>query len=98
MQTPRTPVNKQSALFLSRHRRCETVQEALEGAMNHLLTGKLNEQLAEVFAGGFGPEPWVTFQITIRQDPKETGTFSYQSNTKVGHDVGASVRLYGLKP
>lgn len=98
MQTPRTPVNKQSALFLSRHRRCETVQEALDGAINHLMTGKLNEQLATVFSGGFGQEPWVTFQITIRQDPKNPGTFSYCSNTKVGHDISGTVHLYGLKP
>lgn len=98
MQTPRTPIDKQSALFLSKHRRCETVQEALEGGINHLLSGKLNDQLAEVFSGGFGPSPWITFQITIRQDPKESGTFVYKSNTKVGHDIGNPVSLYGLKP
>jgi len=95
---PRTPVDKQSALFLSRHRRCETVQEALEGAVNHILSGNLNKQLAEVFTGGFGPEPWVTFQITIRTDPKERGCFSYKANTKVGHDIGNPVSFYGLKP
>jgi hypothetical protein len=98
MQTPRTPANKQASMFLSRHRRCETVQEAFEGAVTHLLSGKLKDQLADVFSGGFGPEPWVSFQITVRRDPKEPGSFAYSSSTKVGHEIGNPVSLYGLKP
>ena len=94
----KTPINKQAALFLTRHRRCETVEEALNGAINHLMGGKINEQLAQVFSGAFGPEPWVTFQLTIRRDPQQPGTFAYNSNTKVGHDIGESTRFYGLKP
>jgi hypothetical protein len=92
------PINKQASLFLTRHRRCETVQEALNGAVNHIISGKINEQLAQVFSGSFGPEPWVTFQFTIRRDPQAPGTFAYHSNTKVGHDIGESIRFFGLKP
>ena len=98
MNAPKTPVDKQAALFLSRKRHCDTLQEALEGAVNHLVSGKISEQLAAVFAGGFGPEPSFSFQITIRQDPTCPGTFSYMATSKVTHDVGKAVRLYGLKP
>jgi hypothetical protein len=97
MKTPHEPVNKQASMFLSRRKDCETIKEAIEGAVNHLLAGKLTEQMADVFSGEFGPDPWVTFQVTIRKDVRTPGAFSYSANTKVGHDLGCPVRLYGLR-
>ena len=98
MQTSKTPVNKQAALLISGKRRCETMQEAIEMTINHLLKGKLNERLSEAFLGDFGSEPWVTFQITIRRDPKTPGAFAFKMNTKIGHEIDEPVNLYGLKP
>jgi hypothetical protein len=98
MQTPRKPVDKQASMFLTRKRRIETVQEALEGAVNHLINGGMHEHLARAFTGSFGPEPWVAFTVTIRRDPKDPGLFTYASSTKIGHELGSSVQFYGLKP
>lgn len=93
------PVNKQAAIFLSRKYRIETMQEALEGAVTHLLSGKLQQQLAEIFTTqAFGTAPIVTFAISIRRDPKESNRYSYTAKTKVTHDLGDPVSLYGLKP
>ena len=93
-----TPVNRQAALFLSRKPRCETVKEAIDGAINHLMSGKFNEQLADVFAsGGFGPDPSVTFSVTIRHDATDATKYVYTSTTKVTHDMGTKVNLFGLK-
>lgn len=98
MQTPRKPVDKQASMFLTRKRRIETVSEALEGAANHLINGGMHENLANVFSGSFGPEPWVAFTVTIRRDPKDPGLFTYSSKTKIGHEIGTPVSFYGLKP
>ena len=92
-----TPINKQAAFFLSRKPRTETVQQAIEGAINHLMKGKLCEHLAEVFAGNFGPEPNVTFSVTIRRDATDVTRYCYSAKTVVGHDIGGQVKLYGLK-
>jgi hypothetical protein len=94
-----TPVNKQAALFLSRKRRADTVQDAIDGAVNHLMSGKINEQLAAVFGSDqFGPEPQVTFRVSIRRDPKTPGQFAYTAKTSIQHDLGSGVQLFGLKP
>lgn len=91
-----TPVDKQAALFLSRKRHTNTVQEAVEGAVNHLMSGRLNEQLADVFTGAFGPEPEVAFTIRIRRDPAHQGKYVYKAETNVLHGIGKGVKLYGL--
>lgn len=92
------PTNKPAALFSSRHKRCETVQEALEGACNAILRGDLKDKLALAFNGDFGPDPVVTFQISIRKDIKTPGNFTYKSNTKITHDLGEGCAFYGLQP
>jgi len=92
-----TPINKQSAIFLSRKRQIETVSEAIEGAVNHLMSGRIQEQLANVFSGAFGPEPAVTFSITIRRDVAHSTKFAYTSRTQVKHDIGGDVKFYGLE-
>lgn len=97
MIAPRQP-DKTSALFQSRKRHCNTVQEALDGAIAHLESGRIQEQIADVFAGGFGPEPTVTFQISIRKDVATPGSFVYQAQTKMTHEIGSPVRLHGLQP
>ena len=86
-------------MFLTRnHERCETVQEALEKGINYLLSGKFNQHLVDAFTGDFGPEPFVTFQITINRDPRTPGTFAYRAAAKISHEVGTPVKLFGLKP
>lgn len=92
------PINKQAALFLSRNKRCETVQEALEGACNAILRGDLKDKLALAFQGDFGPDPIVSFEISIRKDIKTPGHFTYRSKTKIKHDLGEGCSFYGLKP
>lgn len=92
------PINKQAALFLSRNKRCETVQEALEGACNAILRGDLSDKLALAFHGDFGPDPIVKFEICIRKDIKTPGEFTYKSNTKITHSLGEGCSFYGLKP
>ena len=98
MTTHTTPVNRQSALFLSKKKRVETVQEAIDGAVKHLLSGRINEQLAAAFTGQFGTDPCVTYKISFRRDPKEGGKFTYQSHTHISHEISEGVALYGLKP
>lgn len=85
-------------LFLKRARRVDTVEEAIEGTISHLRRGEFQKQAAAAFDGGFGPEPYVTFQVTLRRDPKNPGLFAYRCNTKVGHEVSEGVNFYGLKP
>jgi hypothetical protein len=92
-----TPPNSKPSLFLSHKHRVADIQEALQGAANHLLSGSLNEQMVGAFSGNFGPEPFITFQIVIRRDAKSPGHFVYSSHTKVSHDVGAPVKFFGLK-
>lgn len=87
-----------SSLFLKRARRVNTIAEAVEGTIHHLQRGEFQKQAAAAFDGGFGPEPFVTFQITLRRDPKNPGRFSYRCNTKVTHDIGEGVAFYGLEP
>ena len=87
-----------STLFQRRTRRVDTIEEAVEGTIRHLQRGDFQRQAAAAFDGGFGPEPFVTFQITIRRDPKQPGAFSYCCNTNVRHDIGKGVNFYGLKP
>lgn len=91
-----TPINKQSAIFLSRKRQIETVSEAIDGAVKHLLSGKIQEQLAEVFTGAFGPEPVVTYTIMIRRDVANPAKFAYSSKTQVKHNIGGEAKFYGL--
>jgi len=85
-------------LFLRRARKINTIAEAVDGAVRHLQRGDFQRQAAAAFDGGFGPEPFVTFRITIRRDPKQPGAFSYRCNTYVCHDIGEGVAFYGLKP
>lgn len=85
-------------LFLKRARRVDTIEGAIEGTIAHLRRGEFQKQAAAAFAGGFGPEPYVTFQITLRRDPKAPGLFAYRCNTKVGHDISEGVSFYGLQP
>lgn len=100
MKTPSdTPVNRQAALFLSRKRHTSTVEEALDGAMNHIIHGGFKDALANVFAADdFGPEPVVTFKVSIRRDVASPGCFCYATTTNVSHHIGDGVKLYGLKP
>ena len=93
-----SPINRQAALFLSRKRHTETVEEALDGAMNHLNQGSFKDALVNVFAANdFGPEPVVTYKISIRRDVASPGKFCYQASTQVSHHIGEGVKLYGLK-
>jgi hypothetical protein len=85
-------------LFFKRARRVDSIEEAIAGAINHLQRGEFQKQAAAAFNGNFGPEPFVTFQITLRRDPKNPGAFSYRCNTNVRHDIGDGVSFYGLKP
>ena len=91
-----TPINKQAAIFLSRKRHSETIQDALDGAANHLMSGKLASQAGDVFAGAFGPEPVLTFSVSIRRDVKTNDQYVYKSTTKVHHEIGEGARLFGL--
>jgi hypothetical protein len=90
------PINKQAALFLSRKRHSETIQDAIDGAANHLMSGKLAEQFSDVVAAGFGPEPVLTFTVRIRRDVKTNDQYCYSTATKVSHHIGEGVRLFGL--
>jgi hypothetical protein len=85
-------------LFLKRARRVDTIEEAVEDTIRHLQRGEFQRQAAAAFNGNFGPEPFVTFQITLRRDPKQPGAFSYRCNTNVRHDIGSGVSFYGLQP
>lgn len=87
-----------NTLFAKRARRVDTIEEAVEGTIRHLQSGNFQRQAAAAFDGGFGPEPFVTLQITLRRDPKNPGAFSYRCNTNVRHDIGDGVAFYGLKP
>jgi hypothetical protein len=91
-------MNEPNTLFAKRGRRVDTIEEAVEGTIRHLQRGEFQRQAAAAFDNGFGPEPYVTFQITLRRDPKQPGMFAYRCNTKVGHDLGEGVSFYGLKP
>jgi len=84
-------------LFLKRARRVNTIEEAVEGTIHHLQRGEFQKQAAAAFAGGFGPEPFVTLQVTIRRDPQQPGLFAYRCHTKVGHELSEGVNFYGLK-
>ena len=90
------PINKQAALFLSRKRHSETIQDAIDGAANHLMSKHLSKQVSDVFAGGFGPEPVLTFTVRIRRDVKTNDQYCYSTATKVSHHIGEGVRLFGL--
>lgn len=90
--------DQNTSLFQRRSRRVDSIEEAIEGTIRHLQSGELRRQATAAFDGGFGPEPFVTFQITLRRDPKQPGAFSYRCNTNVRHDIGEGVSLYGLKP
>jgi hypothetical protein len=91
------PVNRQAANLFSKKRHTETVQQAVEKAAEDLLNGKLNRYLAEVFGSeAFGPEPMVTFKVSVRRDPAKPGAFSYMCSTQVQHDLGNPFKLYGL--
>lgn len=92
-------MNEQTnTLFAKRARRVDTIEEAVEGTIRHLHSGEFERQAAAAFAGNFGPEPFVTLQITLRRDPKQPGAFSYCCNTNVRHDIGSGVSFYGLQP
>lgn len=91
-------MNDQITLFAKRARRVDTIEEAVEGTIRRLQSGEFQRRAAAAFDGGFGPEPFVTFQITLRRDPKSPGRFSYRCNTKVTHDIGEGVAFYGLEP
>jgi len=93
-----TPINRQSALFLSRKRHMETVQEAIDMAASYILNGKLNEQLAQAFTGEFGQEPTLTVSFSFRRDPKTPGRFSCTRKTKISHDLEGTASFFGLKP
>ena len=85
-------------LFLRRARKINTIAEAIDGAVGYLHSGEFERQAAAAFNGNFGPEPFVTLQITLRRDPKQPGAFSYRCNTNVRHDIGSGVSFYGLQP
>ncbi len=91
------PVNKDAALFLSRKKRAETVNEAIDGAINRLMKGELQDSLAACFTGDFGPDPVVTFKMSVRREAKHSGEFVMSVSTHVSHEVGdSSYKLYHL--
>ena len=90
------PINKQAALFLSRKRHSETIQDALDGAANHLMSGKLARQFSDIVEAGFGPEPVLTYSVTLRRDVKTNDLYCYSSKTIVSHHIGEGMRLFGL--
>lgn len=83
---------------MTRKRHTETVNEAVQGAVKHLSEKRFEEVLTNAFGGDFGPEPIVCFTISIRRDPKTPGRFVYTSKTKVTHQIGEGVQLFGLRP
>jgi hypothetical protein len=91
-----TPINKQAALFLSRKRHSETIQDALDGAANHLMSGKLARQFSDIMEAGFVPEPILTYSVKLRRDVKTNDQYCYSSKTSVSHHIGESTQLFGL--
>jgi transcriptional accessory protein Tex/SPT6 len=96
---PNKPINRQAALFLSRKRHTNTVEEAIDGAMNYLVNGTFKDALAEIFSTeAFGPEPVVSFKMRIRKDVASPGKFYYTASTSVSHHIGDEIKFAGLNP
>jgi hypothetical protein len=96
MNTELRPVNKQSSLFLSRKRRIETVNEALEKFACEVTSPATSSKVREMlFKNSNGDDTEVTLTIKIRSDAKTPNLAIASVDIRLSTRMG-SESFYGL--
>lgn len=83
-----------------RKTRVANIRQALNGAIAHLTSERMPTIIAEIFHGDpppYGPDPVLSYTITIRRDAADPTKLTYIGKTKVTHDVGDGVKFHGLE-
>lgn len=95
--TPSKPVNKQAAMFMSRKRRAETVQDAMDFVATRISNPEFVEDIKGTLeAVDDNTMAEVQLVIRVRRDQKTTGALSVGLNQYLCHE-GQRSTYYGLE-